>query len=254
MPAVRRWSRRCDDPSRTARGAAAWGGLGMPAENVAMLSGLAILGAAFMLSWACELGERDVPQALALLVLALVGVLPEYAVDLHFAWTAGHDPSYAAYAVANMTGANRLLIGLGWAVVVGVGCVRGRTRSIAIHPRHRLELRFLIWATIYSFFIPLSGTINLLDGVVLLLLFAAYVHSALAGEEVDCELVGPPALIDGEFETIGRRVWALLLLVFAAFAIYVSAEPFADSLVTVGRSYDMDEFRLVQWFARIASE
>ena len=65
-----------------------------------------------------ELAERDIPQALAILFLALVSVLPEYAVDLHFAWKAGKDPSYAAYAVANMTGANRLLIGLGWAAVV----------------------------------------------------------------------------------------------------------------------------------------
>ena len=82
----------------------------------ATLAGLAILGGAFVLSWATELAERDIPQALAILVLALVSVLPEYAVDLHFAWSAGKDPSYAPYAVANMTGANRLLIGLGWAV------------------------------------------------------------------------------------------------------------------------------------------
>ena len=59
-----------------------------------------------MLAWSCEIAERDIPQSLALLVLALVGVLPEYAIDLHFAWRAGVDPSYAAYATANMTGAN----------------------------------------------------------------------------------------------------------------------------------------------------
>ena len=90
-------------------------GLGLQPELVAVLSGLAILGAAFLLSWATELAERDIPQALAILFLALMSVLPEYAVDLHFAWAAGKDPSYAPYAVANMTGANRLLIGIGWA-------------------------------------------------------------------------------------------------------------------------------------------
>ncbi|MFP8871415.1 MAG: sodium:calcium antiporter, partial [Myxococcota bacterium] len=84
--------------------AEAFGGLGMGPGAISVLAGIAILGAAFMLSWACELGERDIPQSLALLVLALVGVLPEYAVDLHFAWMAGKDPSYAPYAVANMTG------------------------------------------------------------------------------------------------------------------------------------------------------
>ena len=35
-----------------------------------------------------------------------------------FAWKAGQDPEFAPYAVANMTGANRLLIGLGWPAVV----------------------------------------------------------------------------------------------------------------------------------------
>ena len=100
--------------------AEAWGGLGIAAEWVAAMAGLSILGAAFMLSWACELAEREIPQAMALLLLALMGVLPEYAVDLHFAWVAGKDPTYAGYAVANMTGANRLLIGLGWAMVVRI--------------------------------------------------------------------------------------------------------------------------------------
>ena len=65
----------------------ALGGLGLPIEVVAAFAGLAILGGAFLLTWATELAERDMPQALALLMLALVGVLPEYAVDLHFAWT-----------------------------------------------------------------------------------------------------------------------------------------------------------------------
>jgi cation:H+ antiporter len=232
----------------------AWGGLGLSAEAVVVLGGVAILGAAFMLSWSCELAERDIPQALALLVLALVGVLPEYAIDLHFAWVAGKDPSYAGYAVANMTGANRLLIGLGWAVVVLVSCARSQTKELVVDPSQRLELQYLIWATLYSFVIPLSGTINLLDSVILLGLFAAYVRSALAGEESEMDLVGPAELIDSEFEDMGRRVWAALLFAFAAFAIFIAAEPFAESLVVVGRGYDIDEFLLVQWLAPVASE
>ena len=72
---------------------------------VASLSGLAIVGSAFMLSWATELAEEYVPASFALIVLALVSVLPEYAVDMHFAWMAGKDPMYREYAVANMTGA-----------------------------------------------------------------------------------------------------------------------------------------------------
>lgn len=234
--------------------AQALGGLGIEPEVVAALAGLAILGSAFLLSWSCEVAEQDIPQALALLVLALVGVLPEYAIDLHFAWVAGKDPTYASYAVANMTGANRLLIGFGWAAVVLVACWRSGSQELEIHPRQNLELRFLIWATLYSFVIPLSGSIHLFDAFVLLGLFLLYVRTAMKGETHDVELVGPAALIERAFSDWGRRCWALGLFAFAAYAIFVSAEPFAESLVHIGRNYDIDEFLLVQWVAPLASE
>jgi cation:H+ antiporter len=229
-------------------------GIGLAPLVVAVLAGLAILGGAFLLSWAIELAERDIPQGLAILFLALVSVLPEYAVDLHFAWTAGKDPSYAPYAVANMTGANRLLIGLGWAVVVVVACWRTRSNELRLDPAQGLEVRFLIWATCYSFLIPLSGTINLLDAGMLFLLFGFYAWSAMQGESESVELVGPPLLVDREFADRGRRIWALSLFVFAASAIFVAAEPFAESLVMIGRSRQVDEFLLVQWVAPLASE
>ena len=47
--------------------------------------GLAILGSAFLLAWAAEALQLDVSQGLALTVLALIAVLPEYAVDFTFA-------------------------------------------------------------------------------------------------------------------------------------------------------------------------
>ncbi|HJO24868.1 MAG: sodium:calcium antiporter [Myxococcota bacterium] len=229
-------------------------GFPLPAEAVAALSGLAILGGAFLLSWATELAERDIPQALAILVLALVSVLPEYAIDLHFAWTAGKDPSYAPYAIANMTGANRLLIGLGWALVVLIFCWRSRAPELLIHPRQTLEIRFLLWATAYSFLIPLTGTVNLFDAAVLLAIFLLYAYSAMRSESEEVQLVGPAALFDREFGDWGRRLWAVGLFAFAAWGIFISAEPFAESLVEIGRYRDIDEFLLVQWVAPLASE
>ena len=102
--------------------------------QMAALSGLAILGAAFLLSWAAEVFQMDVSQALALALLALIAVLPEYAVDAVFAFEAGRDPEVAreGYAVANMTGANRLLIGLGWSSIVLLAWFRHGARSVAL--------------------------------------------------------------------------------------------------------------------------
>jgi cation:H+ antiporter len=229
-------------------------GLGLPPEIIATLAGLAILGGAMLISWAAELSERDIPQAIAILVMALVAVLPEYAVDLHFAWAAGTDPSMGAFAVANMTGANRLLIGIGWAAVVLISCWRSGSDSLEIHADRSLEVRYLLWTTLYSFVIPLSGTINLFDAFVLFSIFALYVREAMGGKSEEVEILGPAGLIDREFGDLGRRTWAIGLFVVAAFAIFVSAEPFADSLVEIGRSSDMDEFLLVQWVAPLASE
>ncbi len=45
----------------------------------ALIYGLAIIGASFLLSWGAEVAQHDIPQALALTILALIAVLPEYA-------------------------------------------------------------------------------------------------------------------------------------------------------------------------------
>ncbi len=63
----------------------------------ALLFGLAIVGAAFMLSWAAEVAQLDISAGLAIAILALIAVLPEYAVDFVFASKGGQsfaqDPS-----------------------------------------------------------------------------------------------------------------------------------------------------------------
>src|SRR5689334_21850296 len=81
--------------------------LGLP--WVPLLPGIAIFASAYLLSWAAEVAEVDIPPALALGLLSLVAVAPEYAVDIYFAWRGGKEPTYLPYATANMTGGNRLL-------------------------------------------------------------------------------------------------------------------------------------------------
>ena len=49
------------------------------------LFGLAIVGSAFLLSWAAEVAQLDISAGLAIAILALIAVLPEYAVDFVFA-------------------------------------------------------------------------------------------------------------------------------------------------------------------------
>ncbi|HLZ69224.1 MAG TPA: hypothetical protein VKV26_04865 [Dehalococcoidia bacterium] len=217
------------------------------------LYGLAIVGAAFILTWACEAAERDISAALAVAFLALVAVLPEYAVDMTFAWKAGHQPEYAAYAAANMTGGNRLLVGLGWAAVVFFFWLKTRKPVLELARSHTLEFSFLAAATLYGFVIPLKGSLALYDAVILIGLFAVYLWFAARHESEEGELLDPAASV-GALPTRRRRLLLVALFVYAAGVIALSAEEFAAGLVETGASLGVDRFLLVQWIAPLASE
>ena len=239
----------------------------------ALTFGLGIVGAAFILSWAAEVAQLDVSAGLAIALLAFIAVLPEYAVDLVFAFKAGH--AVAAYgaacrppdgigespcslALANMTGANRLLIGIGWSMVVFVAWFRARGRNqrlteVVLDRSHAIELAFLALATAYSLTLPLKTTITLFDAAVLVGIFVVYTIRIASAPAEDPHLVGPARYL-GTFADGPRRVVVGGLFLFAALLILLVAEPFAESLVGTGRELNVSEFLLVQWLAPLASE
>jgi len=215
---------------------------------------MAILGAAFLLSWAAELAQHDIPQALALAGLALIAVLPEYAVDMYFAWTAARNPSYIPYAAANMTGANRLLIGLGWPVVAWAYWWKTRQRSVPLEKHQALEILVLLVVTLYCFLIPIKGTLSLIDTAILLSCFAGYLRAAARSGHAEPSLEEGPIQRIGELPPIWRRAVTGFFFLAAGYAIWISAEPFAEGLVQGGRTWGIEEFLLVQWLAPLASE
>lgn len=228
-------------------------GASISPEWEALSSGLAIFGAAFILSWAAELAQLEISQALALALLALIAVLPEYAVDMYFAWMAGKNPQYTAYATANMTGANRLLIGLGWASVVFTYWFKTSKSSFVLEPTHKIEILYLTLATVYSFFIPFKQQLDILDAVVLITIFVFYIRAASRAAHVEPELEGPAEMI-AHWGRNPRRMTTVLLFLLSAYTIFISAEPFAEGLLATGRTWGIEEFILVQWLAPLASE
>ncbi|SDL83609.1 sodium:proton exchanger [Nonomuraea jiangxiensis] len=231
-----------------------------PSPLVALLLfGAAVVAASFVLAWAAEAAQVDISGGLAIAILAVIAVLPEYAVDLYFAYTAGSDPAYVAYAAANMTGSNRLLLGLGWSVVVLLGLAiakrrTGRTvRELVLDSGYRVELGFLAIASVVAFVIPVTGQICLVLGFALLGLFVFYLWKMSRAEAGEPHLVGPAAII-GALPRRSRRALVVALFLFAAVVILASAEPFAQGLIATGRQLGVDEFLLVQWLAPLASE
>ena len=239
----------------------------------ALLFGLAIVGAAFILSWAAEAAQLDISAGLAIAVLAFIAVLPEYAVDLVFARDGGnafelfgrecHPPGApgedaCSLALANMTGANRLLIGVGWSMVVFIAAYRSRKqppilREVRLERGHAVEVSFLAIATVYSLTLPLKGSITLVDAAILVAIFAAYTYRISRAPAEEPHLVGPARWI-GAFTVRGRRTSVVAMFVFAATVILLVAEHFADALVATGAEFGINQFLLVQWLAPLASE
>jgi cation:H+ antiporter len=242
----------------------------------ALFFGLAIVGAAFALSWAAETAQLDISAGLAIAILALIAVLPEYAVDFVFASQGGNafqaDPtcpplpgggreSPCDLALANMTGANRLLIGIGWSMVVFIAWSRLRKQrrpserwtGIRLSREHSIELGFLFVATLYSLTLPLKHSITMIDTLVLVGLFAAYTWRVSRAPAEEPHLVGPARYL-GTFRPPVRRSWVIGLFVASGVVIWLFAEPFAHALVETGSEVGISEFVLVQWLAPLASE
>ncbi len=241
----------------------------------ALLFGLAIIGAAFMLSWAAEVAQLDISAGLAIAVLAFIAVLPEYAVDMVLAWQGGNDferfgrdciapgvvdrESNCSLALANMTGANRLLIGIGWSLVVFIAFYRSRKasgpvlREIALERPHAVEVSFLAIATLYSLTLPLKGSITLIDAAILVSIFVAYTIRISRAPAEEPHLVGPARWVGG-FSVRGRRITTIGMFVFSATVILLCAELFAEALKETGAEVGISEFLLIQWLAPLASE
>ncbi|MEX2256053.1 MAG: sodium:proton exchanger [Acidimicrobiia bacterium] len=242
-------------------------GGGHPTEAVgAAVFGIAVIGAAFLLAWGAEALELDVSRGLALAVLALIAVLPEYAVDFTFAFKAGTNPDvYAPLALANMTGGNRLLIGIGWPLVVLLAAWRMRSMArsrgytgeidseVSLDRPHAIEIGFLVIATLYSLTLPLKDRLTLFDAAILVALYLAYAVRISRSPAEEPELIGPAQLFLA-LSKVRRRVTVGLLLGYAALVIVLCAEPFAESLVDTGKQFGISTFLLVQWLAPLASE
>ncbi len=242
-----------------------------------ILYGVAIIGASLLLTWAAEVAQVDLSPAVAIGGLALVAVLPEYVVGAVFAWRGGHQfrsfgtvcqsaASAAAghsspcnLALANMMGANRLLIGIGWSLVVLVAWRRTRTtrgdllHGVVLERPHSVELAFLALASVWCLTLPLRHSVGLVDTCVLLAVFGGYTTRLLGAPTTEPSLEGVAAWIGG-FDTARRRTAAIAMLVVAAAVVFLVANTFADALVAAGRGFGLDDFFLVQWLAPLASE
>jgi cation:H+ antiporter len=215
--------------------------------------GAAVVAAAFLLAWACEVAQEDVANGLVVSAVAFVAILPEYIVELHFAFI-GH----AEYVTANLTGASRLLLGFCVAMPAALALLPARWRPppvgrIDVAPAQRLDLAILGLAALWALRGALSGELTLLDSAVLVSLYVFYVRRAAgAGGEAPPPMGVAAQLV--ELPERQRRRWAVGLMLFAATVILLTAVPFGDAVLGSGALVGISPYLVLQWLVPIATE
>ncbi|MGJ5814359.1 hypothetical protein [Paludibaculum fermentans] len=226
--------------------------------STALWAAPAILLAAMLIAWAAESAQFYIAQGFALAILAWLQTLPEFAVEAVLAWK-----QQVPLLLANLTGALRLLTGLGWPLIYFTAAAFHRIKykkalnAIHLADEHCVEVVGLLAPLVYVTVIWAKSSLNLLDAVVLVALYVAYlmVLSKLPPQEAegieDLDRI-PRAVVESS-----PRVRTFLI--FALFSaggalIYFCAEPFLGSLLALSAVLGIPSFVFVQWVAPFVSE
>jgi len=215
--------------------------------------GTAVVAAAFMLAWATEAAQVDIGHGVVIAVVAFVAILPEYIVEVHYAFT-----GQAQYVTANLTGASRLLLGVAVALPAVIGLLGRRRRAapiepLALAPAHRLELAILALGGLWAMRGVVRGELTALDAVVLVGLYVLYLRrvAKIGGE------APPPIGVAAQLADLPqaqRRQWVGGLMAYAAAVILLTAVPFGDSVLGTGALVGIKPYILLQWIVPIATE
>jgi cation:H+ antiporter len=222
-----------------------------------------ILLSAFLVAWGAEAAQFLISQGLALAILAWLQTLPEFAVEAVIAWEAGKDPDRAHLAIANLTGAIRLLLGLGWPMIYFVFAFFGRHEaterlpSIKLEREHAVEVVGLVPPLLYFIVIVLKQSLSWVDALVLCALYGAYLWVLLLSPPHAAEgIADVPRVSQWAYRQRGWRRRAAIGGLFAVggYLLYATAHPFLESMLAVAAVFGVSQFVLVQWVAPFLSE
>jgi cation:H+ antiporter len=210
----------------------------LPVPLTAIGLGVGVLGASFMLAWAADAGEAVFSGGLVLAAVALVGVLPEFIIEVHFAFV-----QQAELVTANLTGATRLLLTCAVALPLLVS-LHGRRSGrddepIQLADPRRLELGILLVSAVFAVQVVSRGALTVIDGILLLGLYVLYARRVQGTPYEEPAVVGVAAGLMSLPPRFRRPAIAALL--FAAAGVVVTiANPFTHALLDTGTSLGMD--------------
>jgi cation:H+ antiporter len=224
----------------------------LPPELAVVGLGIGLVAASFLLAWAADAGEAVFSGGLVLAVIALVAVLPEFVIEVRFAYI-----QETGLVTANLTGATRLLLTGATAlplVVVFLARKRGQATSpFQLAKTRRLELGILLIVSLFAVQIVARGNLTLADGVILVAIYLLYARRVRGTPEEEPAVIGVPAGLLSLPPQFRRPAIAGLILAAAAVVLLI-ANPFADALLVTGTSLGLDPYFLIQSLVPLATE
>ena len=230
-----------------------------PANPLSVLwTAPSILAAAMLIAWAAESAQFFIAQGVALAILAWLQTLPEFAVEAVLAWK-----RQVPLLLAGLTGALRLLTGLGWPMIYATAAFFHRRRSqtplghIRLHAEQSVEVMGLLASMAYAVAIWWKASLTLADAGILIAVYAAYIALLSRMPPENAESIGDLEAIPHAIVTArpGIRVAAIAALFLAGGGlIYFMAEPFLASLLALSATLGVPTFVFVQWVAPFVSE
>jgi len=217
-----------------------------------------ILIAAMLIAWAAESAQFFIAQGFALAILAWLQTLPEFAVEAVLAWK-----QQVPLLLAGLTGALRLLTGLGWPMIYATAAFFYRRReskplrAIHLEDEHSIEVVGLLACMAYATVIWWKGSLHVYDAVVLIAIYAAYLVILSKMPEQEAEGIEDLERIPRSIVLAPKRVRVAtisILFIAGGVLIYFTAEPFLGSLLAVSASLGVPSFVFVQWVAPFVSE
>ncbi len=217
-----------------------------------------LLLASLFIAWGAESAQFFIARGFALAILAWLQTFPEFAVEGVLAW---HQQT--PLLLSNLTGALRLLTGVGWPLiyVTAAGYHRARKlgplRRIRLEPHDSVQIITLLGTLVWIAVIFFKGSLSLFDSVILIAFYAGYLWllnriPPESSEAVDDMERVPRAIVKSRPAI--RNIAITALFIAGGGLIFVVAEPFLASLLAVAASVGITQFVAVQWIAPFVSE
>lgn len=133
-----------------------------------------IIFAAIVIGYGAEILELVLPSGVAIAIVALLQICPEFFVEWATVKKAAFDPAFLHNAMANLYGANKLLVGFGPPLVFFVYYFfspQKKNNYISFSAIKSYSIFVMVFAIAYNYIIYLKNSLVWYDSIVLIIIY-----------------------------------------------------------------------------------